>query len=100
MGAHDISFGMPKKATLTELLVKMREYREEDAEVNGHQHGYSGDWQTIPSIKSHLHKTFDSQNDAHDYCMEHAEKGMYAIAVYYKTETGEIWTHVAGWAAS
>lgn len=83
MGACDISFIIGKKATPNEILERFKAQREEDREVNGHQEGYSGDFQTIDGVDFHLDRVFSSHREAMDYCLSNAKKWDNAIAVYF-----------------
>lgn len=86
MGAHSIELDFDGKLTKSQILSKIEKQRKEDREYNGHQEGYSGEWQTIPDIAFREHRIFDSYNDAHEYCLENAEKWSYAIAVKYRPD--------------
>lgn len=83
MGASDISFEINKKATEKEVLDSFNRQRDRDSDENGHQQGYSGDFQTVDTVKCHFDKVFTSYNEAFDYCLEKAEKWCYAVAVHY-----------------
>ena len=83
MGASDISFEINKKATEKEVLDSFNRQRERDSDENGHQQGYSGDFQTVDTVKCHFEKLFTSYGEAFDYCLEKAEKWCYAVAVHY-----------------
>jgi len=83
MGASDISFEINKKATEKEVLESFNRQRERDEDENGHQQGYSGDFQTVDTVKCHFDKLFTSYSEAFDYCLEKAEKWCYAVAVHY-----------------
>jgi hypothetical protein len=83
MGACDISFTIGKKATKNEILDNFKKVQERDREYNGHQEGYSGDFQTVDGVECHLDKLFTSHREAMDYCLSVAEKWSSVIAVYY-----------------
>jgi len=83
MGACDISFTIGKKATKTEILDNFKKVQARDHEYNGHQEGYSGDFQTVDGVECHLDKLFTSHREAMDYCLSVAEKWSSVIAVYY-----------------
>lgn len=83
MGACDISFTLEGKKTKEEVKKRFRQQQQEDADYNGHQDGYSGDFQTVGSIKF-IDKTFNSYNEAYNFCMNNAEKWNYVVAVKYK----------------
>lgn len=85
MGACDISFELDGKKTFADVLKEFKRLRAINAEENGHAHGYSGDWQTIDTIKDHSGtKVFKDGNEAFEYCMSKSEKWSYAIAVKYE----------------
>lgn len=101
MGAHNIDFELKGKASKSEIENAFKSQRESDAAENGHQHGYSGDFQTVRCVDfKHLGEVFSDYNKAYDFCLEHAEKWETVVAVYYKTNRGEVNTLVAGWGAS
>jgi len=89
MGASNIEFEIDKKATMNQINKAFNRQRKQDRSYNGHQEGYSGDFQTVSEIKDHTHKVFNSYNDAQDYCLDHAEKWSYAIAVYYRIKSNK-----------
>lgn len=83
MGACDISFIIGKKATQSEILEKFKAVREQNREENGHQEGYSGDFQTVDGVDFHLDRVFTSHREAMDYCLSNSKKWENAIAVYF-----------------
>ena len=83
MGACDIQFELDKKATQNEIDKAFKAKRAEDAERNGHQEGYSGDFQTVNKVVFHLHNTFANYNEAAEYCQKVAKKWESVVAVYY-----------------
>ena len=83
MGACDISFTIGGKASRIEVETAFKKRREKDAAYNGHQDGYSGDFQTVNRVEYHLDRLFTSYNDALEYCLEKAEKFEHVVAVYY-----------------
>lgn len=83
MGACDISFIIGKKATVSEVGDALQARRAEDREENGHQEGYSGDFQTVTGVECHFNTVFTSHREAMDYCLSKAEKWGNAIAVHY-----------------
>jgi hypothetical protein len=72
MGASNIEFDIPEcdESKLRKAFLKQK---KEDQSCNGHQEGYSGDFQTVEDVKIH-DKTFNDYTEAHDYCMNNAEK--------------------------
>ena len=101
MGAHNIEFRIQSKASWSEITNAFRGRRLADRECNGHQEGYSGDFQTVQSVDmNHLGDIFDSYDEAVNFCLKHAEKWETMVAVYYRTPTMDIVTLIAGWGAS
>ncbi len=84
MGAHNIEFDMVGAPSFSAIEKKFKEIREENRDYNGHQEGYSGDFQTVHAVKDHTHKTFDSYNEAHKYCLDVAQKWDFVVAVRYR----------------
>lgn len=89
MGACDVSFTIGKQATIAEIKSYLQKRIKEDRDRNGHQDGYSGDFQTIPEVKFHLSQVFSSKNEAYEYCLANSEKWSHAVAVYYTQVTVE-----------
>lgn len=89
MGACDISFIIGKKATQYEILERFKARREKDRAENGHQEGYSGDFQTVDGVDFHLDRVFSSHREAMDYCLSNSKKWENAIAVYFVEVTIE-----------
>lgn len=83
MGACDISLIIGKKATVKEILEAFHAQREEDRIQNGHQDGYSGDFQTVDRVEYHLDQVFTSYSEAMEYCLARSEKFCNVVAVYY-----------------
>lgn len=83
MGANNICLELNGKRTVKEVEEAFREQKKLDAEVNGHQDGYSGDFQTISRVECHFEKVFANINVASEYCLEKSEKWDKAIAVHY-----------------
>ena len=84
MGACNIEFEIKKQATRAEIVETFKNLQAEGAAENGSQEGYSGDFQTVREVKDHTHKTFDSYEEAEEYCLEHAKKWEHVVAVYYR----------------
>jgi len=89
MGACDISFTIGGKASMSEVADALRARQEEDSVENGHQQGYSGDFQTVHKVKCEFGKLFTSYNEAYEYCLANAEKWEYVVAVHYIDVTVE-----------
>lgn len=93
MGACDISFRIGRKASRSEIEAAFRRRQDQDRLENGHQDGYSGDFQTVSKVDFHLSQVFTSQNEAYEYCMKHASKWDTVVAVYFldlKVKTARI----------
>lgn len=83
MGAHNIEMVLDGKLSRSQVENKIEKQRREDRDYNGHQEGYSGDWQTIPRVEFR-DKIFSNYEQAADYCLDNAEKWSHAIAVKFK----------------
>lgn len=83
MGACDISFIIGKKATEREVKEALESQRAEDNSYNGHQEGYSGDFQTVSGVTCDFSKVFTSYSEAKDYCLSNTEKWGDALAVHF-----------------
>jgi hypothetical protein len=83
MGAHNIDFELDGKKTRQDVFKAFKERQLYDKSENGHQQGYSGDFQTVNEVIIH-DKTFDNYNKAYDYCLDNAQKWCTVIAVKYK----------------
>jgi len=100
MGAQNIEFRIKGKASRKDIEAKFKAQREEDRDYNGYRDGYSGDFQTVYSVDyDYLSEPFENYDKAVDHCLDHAEKHTTVVAVYYKTQKGEVDTLVAGWGA-
>lgn len=83
MGAHNIEFEMPGAPSFSAIQKRFEQQQREDNHENGNR-SYSGDFQTVRRVEDHTHKTFDSYNEAHNYCLEKAEKWVSVVAVRYR----------------
>jgi hypothetical protein len=83
MGACNIEFDIPKKATWSEIQERFKRQREQDRIENG-QRSYTGDFQTVDKVVDYTNNVFNSYNEAHEFCMQKAEKWISVVAVYYK----------------
>ena len=83
MGACDISFTIGKKATVEEVNAAFNTQRKEDSIRNGHQEGYSGDFQTVSGVRCKFGQLLTSYSSALEYCLANSEKWEHAIAVHY-----------------
>lgn len=85
MGAESIYFTLTGKATVKEIKDAFQDAQEHDSAHNGHQDGYSGDFQTVNSVNtSHLDTVFPDFNAAYEFCLDKAEKWCTVVAVRYK----------------
>lgn len=84
MGACNIDFEIEGPATWSQIEKKFNDVREENQKYNGHQDGYSGDFQTVHKVKDHTHMVFNSHNEAYDYCLDKAQKWDFVVAVRYR----------------
>jgi hypothetical protein len=98
MGACDISFTLKGKVKFEEIGKAFRHRQGIDQIENGHQSGYSGDFQTVDKVIDRTYQVFDSYEEAFDYCLENCEKWVSVVAVRYK-DGDKINTLVAGWGA-
>ena len=78
------------KAT-PKVLKAYRDQQEEDRARNGHQDGYSGDFQTLDGLNFYHGEVFKTEDRAEDYIYENAEKRGAAIAVKVKEGGKEYW---------
>lgn len=99
MGACDISFTIKGKVDKIKIQDEFELQRSKDESENGHQDGYSGDFQTVSKIDFHLSKEFKTRNEAFEYCLNNAKKWETVVAVYYLDNKSQINTLVAGWGA-
>lgn len=99
MGACYISMNLPGNFTKQQVLEAFRHRQAEDRAINGHRDGYSGDFQTVHTVKFHDSEPFEDAHAAYEYCLDHAEKWEYVIAIKVKNEKTDHWL-VAGWGAS
>lgn len=103
MGAEFISENREGHLKPDELGEELEQMQSRDNQVNGHRQGYSGDWQTVNSIKTGLLSTTDggfvSVHDALEFIQENAEKWEYGVAIHAKDGDTEI-TVMGCWAAS
>lgn len=74
MGAIDIYYTVD--GTLSESKVRAAHEKrlDDNRRRNGHQEGYSGDWQTIAEIDFYPDKVFKNFQEAYDHCSSQCEK--------------------------
>jgi len=82
MGATDIYFAVDGKLSVSEVKKELEKRLARDRSYNGHQEGYSGDWQTIGNIE-YRGDLFESFDKAYDFCSSHCEKWE-GVAVKFK----------------
>lgn len=82
MGAHNIEFDIPD-GPASKVREAFKSRREDDRACNGHQDGYSGDFQTVDDVEIH-DKVFNDYDEAHKYCLDNAEKWSHVVAVKYR----------------
>lgn len=83
MGACDISLHLKGKRTKEQIEKAFKQQRAQDREYNGHQEGYSGDFQTVDGVDYHLDQVFPNEKKAMEYCLEKASKWDTVVAVYF-----------------
>lgn len=86
MGADSIGFTLQGEASRGDIQSRFDRQRLQDREDNGSRDGYSGDFQTVDSIDYRLHETFESQQEAMEYCLRHAQKWSTVVAVRFKVK--------------
>lgn len=97
MGASTIAFTLDGNKTQADVKQAFRDRQADDRDCNGHQDGYSGDFQTVNSVKF-SGREFNNWDEAYDYCHDKAEKWDYVVAVKVVNATENQWL-VAGWGA-
>lgn len=83
MGACDISFTLDGNKSRSDVTAAFEAKKLNDQSYNGHQEGYSGDFQTVDDVKFH-DRIFDTEKEAFEYCLNNAKKWEYVVAVKYK----------------
>ena len=73
MGGCDIYFSLDSKLSEKEVREAVRRQASNDEDENGHQDGYSGDWQTISTI-NFRGQVFETCGDAKEWCSNHTSK--------------------------
>lgn len=84
MGAESIYFTIKGEAKRQEIQDAFERQQEENRLYNGSRDGYSGDFQTVDKVDFRLHETFESEREAIEYCLKHAEKWSSVVAVRFK----------------
>jgi len=90
MGACNIEFELPGTPNFSAIEKAFKERQEQDRAENGHQAGYSGDFQTVRKVIDSTHRTFDTYEQAEKYCLENAEKWTSVVAVRFKALKGKL----------
>ena len=83
MGSCNVEIEMAGAPSWSAIQKRIKEEQVSDREYRGHQEGYTGDFQTVDDIKDRTDLTFDSYNEAHEYCLNNTEKRE-AMAVRYR----------------
>ena len=99
MGATSIFHVFLKNLSKEDLHNAFRELQEEENQINGHQHGYSGDFQTFDSLRIY-DQTFEDLNSAKEFCYDKSEKWISAAATKFKDANGKEKWVIGGWAAT
>lgn len=100
MGAQYINAFIDGQATEDEIDSWLSNQQDEDNSYNGHQEGYSGDWQTVSGIVLVKNPLFNSLDQAEEYIQDNAVKWQNGIACYYYSPDGITINTVLGcWAA-
>ena len=100
MGAHNIDFEIEGKVTKKEILEKFQEIRIEERDCNGHQDGYSGDFQTIDTIKFEvLESGIGDYGADYELALNKSKKWDHGQAIYTKNNNGGDITLIVEWGA-
>jgi PHP family Zn ribbon phosphoesterase len=83
MGSTNIELIQKGKLSRNEIYDAFKNQQDQDRLENGHQSGYSGDFQTVSKVDYRLDQVFTSQSEAHDFCLKHASKWDTVVAVYF-----------------
>lgn len=83
MGACDIWFSVEGDKSESEIKKMVDAKRESNRSENGHQEGYSGDWQTVHGI-SFKNQVFESCEAAKEWCSSNCNKWS-GVVVKYKS---------------
>jgi hypothetical protein len=84
MGGCTITLTAKGHLTNKEIVEMVDRQRIEDREYNGHQEGYSGDWQTVHDIDIRGDLVFNSYAEAEEWCNNNVEKWSGAAVKYKK----------------
>lgn len=98
MGACEISFIRDGTLSQNQIEEAFRARQQDDRAQNGHQDGYSGDFQTVNRIEFRT-DVFETRAEAMDYCLSEAQKWDSVIAVMFKDPNKDLRWLVAGWGA-
>lgn len=99
MGAHNIEMTVEGTKTKAEVMDAFHAQQAEDRDYNGHRGGYSGDFQTVHTVKFY-DKVFSDENEAQEFCLDHAKKWVNVIAVKVVNEAqGRNEWFISGWGA-
>lgn len=89
MGAQSIDIDIKGRRTFPQIRAIFDKQVIEDKDRNGHQEGYSGDFQTVGGVKDKRNQIYDNYQIAYDSALELAQKWEYVVAVEYYGETKE-----------
>lgn len=89
MGANSIEIDINGRKTFKQIEAIFEKQRKEDRDYNGHQEGYSGDFQTVGKVKDYREQVYPNLSIAMDECLNHAQKWEYVVAVEYYESTSE-----------
>jgi hypothetical protein len=102
MGSENICLVYDGNLKRSEVEQRIQAQRVEDRNRNGHQDGYSNDWQTIQNITWNPLKIFEDIGEAEEYCLDNCDKReAVAVRAWYKEKDKDkvcVWV-IAGWAA-
>ena len=82
MGSCNVSTYVSGDKSRQDIRQHIQNLRSENRDYNGHQEGYSGDWQTIDQI-NFSDKIFNTEEEAHEYALDNTKKWE-GMAVRYK----------------
>jgi len=83
MGASFVDRSYKGKLTRDQIKKEFDAQVIEDRDYNGHQEGYSGDWQTLNGVRLDDDVIFANERDASEYVADHSDKWEHAVAVYF-----------------
>lgn len=96
MGACSVSLTLEGKATWAQVKAAFEARKACDLQDFGND-PYNGSFTTIEAVKL-VDRTFDTLEEALDFCLDGAQKWDVAVATHFKQDDA-LCTLVAGWAA-